>query len=81
MTKSSYDKLMQVNSEKFRLKENKNYKLCDNKDSDCCVLWYACNSCYYYISSQLVCPFCDRIMPNEAFLNKDGKTCKWCKNE
>jgi len=33
----------------------------------------ACNDC--------LCIYCGRKMPNPEFLNKNKKTCKWCKNE
>ena len=75
MKKSSYDKLMYENDKKLRLKNNENYNLCSNKDTDCCILWSACKECYYFLS-QLVCPFCDRIIPSELFRKGDG--CKWC---
>jgi hypothetical protein len=55
--------------------KNRNHNLCKNKDTDCCVLWSACNDCYYFVS-QLVCPFCDRVIPNKEFLFKNG--CRWC---
>jgi hypothetical protein len=76
MSKSNYDKLMQVNNEKLRLKENRDYKSCGNKDSDCCVIWSACRTCYYYIETELLCPNCERIMPNKDF--RKGKGCQWC---
>ena len=76
MPKSSYDKLMQTNNEKLRLKENRDYKSCGNKDSDCCVIWSACRTCYYYIKSELVCPNCGRELINIQFKRKNG--CQWC---
>ena len=54
---------------------NKNYKLCKNQDKDQCVLWSACNDCFYY-KEELICPFCQRKIPNKEHLKGNG--CRWC---
>jgi len=60
--------------------KKRNHNLCKNKDTDCCVLWSACNDCYYYIDKkELRCPFCDRVIPNKEFLFKNG--CHWCQQK
>jgi hypothetical protein len=28
--------------------KNRNHNKCKNEDTDCCVLFSACNDCYYY---------------------------------
>ena len=58
----------------------KNHETCSFADTDRCVLNYACRDCWYH-ESKLICPFCEREIPNKEFLNKDGQTCKWCKME
>jgi len=62
------------------MQQNRHHNHCKNVDNDDCILWAACNDCYYY-EKELLCPYCERIIPNKEFLNKDGQTCKWCKME
>lgn len=54
---------------------DKNYKHCKNCDTDCCTLWSSCNGCYYY-EDKLICPNCERKLPNQKFRRKNG--CYWC---
>jgi hypothetical protein len=54
---------------------NKNHNHCKNEDADYCILFSACQDCYYF-ESQLVCPFCNRIIPSSDF--KRGPGCPWC---
>jgi hypothetical protein len=63
------------NIRKYRI-----HKHCKNEDSEDCILWSACDDCFYY-EPKLICPNCEREIPNKEHLNKDGSTCKWCKVE
>jgi hypothetical protein len=51
------------------------YKICQNLNKEQCVIWSGCDGCYYF-ESQIVCTYCDRILPNLQFKRKDG--CQWC---
>ena len=62
------------------IRKYRNHKHCKNEDNEDCILWSACDDCFYH-EPKLVCPFCEREIPNKEFLNKDGLTCKWCKVE
>ena len=75
MTKSVYDKMMEEINKKQRLNKKRNYKICKNLDTDGCVLWSACADCYYY-EEELICPFCERKVPNKEHFFNGG--CLWC---
>ena len=57
-----------------------NHHHCAKEDTEDCILWSSCDDCWYH-ESKLICPYCEREIPNKEFLNKDGQTCKWCKME
>lgn len=80
MKKSIYDKMMEESNERMKLNRLRNYKHCKNVNNECCTIFSACADCYYF-QIDLICPSCEREIPNEAFLNKDKLTCKWCKVE
>jgi len=75
MPKSNYDNMMEEINKKMRLNRCRNHNLCKNEDTDCCTIWSACADCYYH-EPKLLCPFCEREIPNKEFLFKNG--CKWC---
>ena len=58
--------------------KNKDYNKCLNKNTECCILFSACEECYYNILNPLICKYCGREAPNREHLTKDGKFCKWC---
>jgi hypothetical protein len=53
-----------------------NYNICKNLKQDQCVIWSGCDGCYYFKLDELICPYCQRKMPNLQFKYKKG--CKWC---
>jgi hypothetical protein len=56
-----------------------NHKNCKNYNTNVCPIDDACVGCYHYKLDELICPNCGRRVPNTKFLNKDKKTCRWCK--
>lgn len=60
---------------KFNKTKNRNYKLCKNLNTSYCIVWSACDECYYYEIKD-TCPNCNREIPNKEHLRKNG--CKWC---
>jgi len=64
---------------------DKNYKQCVNKDFEGCILWSACEDCYYFKLNENVqeivlrCINCCREIPNLEHLYKNG--CRWCVQE
>lgn len=62
--------------ERYNPMKNRNYKECIKRDQDECIIWSGCNACYYYAKNELICPNCERIMPNTEFKYKKG--CLWC---
>lgn len=52
------------------MQKNRHHNKCKNKDTNDCVLWSACNDCYYY-KEELRCPFCARIILKK-WLFKNG---------
>jgi hypothetical protein len=55
-----------------------NHHHCAKEDTEDCTLWSACDDCYYH-ESKLICPFCEREIPNKEFLFKNG--CRWCQQK
>jgi len=53
----------------------KNHKICIHEDSSRCILFSACDDCYYYKEYQ-TCPYCGRKVPNNTWFR--GKGCLWC---
>jgi len=76
---SEYDKMLQKIKNELKQRKNRNYKTCKNLDTDACILWAACNDCYYYYEKKSLCPFCERAIPNTTFLFKNG--CRWCQQK
>ena len=60
------------------MQKDRHHNKCKNADTSDCVLWSACNDCFYYVS-ELVCPYCEREIPNKEFLFKNG--CRWCQQQ
>lgn len=60
------------------IRKYRNHKHCKNEDNDDCILWSACDDCFYH-EKELICPYCERIVPNKEHLTGEG--CKWCQKQ